>query len=60
MHLTVAKLTKNQFKCFYCRSVFAQRDGDWIDWNQMQVHLCKSCNVLTERRPERSEGSATK
>lgn len=48
------KLTKNQFKCFHCRLVFAQRDGNWFNWKSMQVHLCKSCEKQTEKRPERA------
>ncbi|HUP56677.1 MAG TPA: hypothetical protein VM598_04435 [Bdellovibrionota bacterium] len=52
MHPTT-KLARNQFKCFQCRKVFAQRDGDWINWNQMQVHLCRGCDKLTTERPER-------
>jgi hypothetical protein len=55
MILTTSKLAKNQFKCFHCRLVFAQRDGDWFIWDSMQVHLCKSCERLTEKRPERSQ-----
>lgn len=51
---TSTKVSKNQFKCFHCRLIFAQRDGDWFNWNAMQVHLCQLCNKLTERRPERS------
>lgn len=51
---TASKLAKNQFKCFHCRLVFAQRDGDWFNWETMQVHLCKACDKLTEKRPERA------
>ncbi len=47
------KTAKNQFKCFCCRLVFSQRDGDWFDWDQMQVHLCRSCDKLTEKKPQR-------
>lgn len=54
MDTTVAKLPKNQFRCFHCRLVFAQRDGDWFNWDSMQVHLCKPCDKKTENRPERS------
>jgi hypothetical protein len=54
MTLTTTKPGKNQFKCFHCRLVFAQRDGDWFNWNSMQVHLCKACERLTQKRPERS------
>jgi hypothetical protein len=52
------KLAKNQFKCFECRMVFAQRDGDWYGWNQIEVHLCRDCSKLTEKRPEREGASA--
>jgi phage FluMu protein Com len=55
---TTMKLSKNQFRCFHCRRVFAQRDGDWINWDSMQVHLCNSCNKLTAKRPERPQTSA--
>ncbi len=51
--MTQRKLARNQFKCFQCRLVFAQRDGDWFNWDSMQVHLCKSCEKQTEKRPER-------
>jgi hypothetical protein len=54
MASTETKLAKNQFRCFHCRRVFAQRDGDWFNWEFMQVHLCKSCDTLTKKRPERS------
>lgn len=53
MVLTDSKLARNQFRCFHCRQVFAQRDGDWFDWESIQVHLCKSCDTLTKKRPER-------
>ncbi len=49
------KLFKNQFKCFQCRLIFAQRDGDWFTWDTMQVHLCRGCNKKTEKRSERGE-----
>lgn len=55
MSSTTTKLPRNQFRCFHCRLIFAQRDGDWFNWNSMQVHLCKGCNKLTEQRPERAE-----
>lgn len=57
---TMTKLAKNQFKCFHCRLVFAQRDGDWFNWDSMQVHLCKRCDQLTEHKPERSESFSLK
>ncbi len=49
---------KFRFKCFHCRNVFAQKDGDWIDWESMQVHLCRPCTKLTEHRPERNQATA--
>jgi hypothetical protein len=51
---TASRLAKNQFKCFHCRLVFAQRDGKWLNWASMQVHLCKPCEKLTKERPERA------
>ncbi len=51
---TASKLARNQFKCFHCRLVFIQRDGDWFNWDSMQVHLCQTCEKLTEKRPERA------
>jgi hypothetical protein len=47
------KVGRNQFRCFHCRLIFAQRDGEWFDWNQMQVHLCRSCDKITEKEPQR-------
>ncbi len=49
------KFPKNQFKCFHCRELFTQRDGNWFDWNQMQVHLCHSCDKLTAEKFERTQ-----
>lgn len=49
-----SKLPKNQFKCFHCRLVFSKREGDWFDWDKMQVNLCKPCDKSTEERPERA------
>lgn len=51
---TTTKLTKNQFKCFQCRLVFAQKDGDWFDRGNMQVHLCRGC----EKQAKAKEKSA--
>lgn len=51
---TTVKLLKNQFRCFQCRLTFAQRDGDWFVWDEMQVHLCRRCNKVTLDRPERA------
>jgi hypothetical protein len=54
MH-SLTKLPKNKFKCFQCRAIFPQQQGEWIDWDSMQVHLCHGCNKLTKLKPERSE-----
>jgi|GEM_PF-3164540 len=51
-----AKLPKNQFRCFHCREACASRDGDWVNWDQMQVHLCRKCDRLTVKDPARSHG----
>lgn len=48
---------KNQFKCFYCRNIFDRKDGDWFNWKEMQVHLCKTCEKKTAKNPERSTNS---
>ncbi len=48
------KVGRNQFKCFHCRLIFAQRDGDWFNWDQIQVHLCKKCDKLTQEDVPRS------
>jgi hypothetical protein len=48
------KLSKNQFRCFNCKSVFAQRDGNWFDWGDMQVHLCHQCDRMTRNAEERA------
>jgi hypothetical protein len=49
----MVKRSRNQFRCFQCRLVFQQRDGDWFNWDSMQVHLCRTCDKATEKRPER-------
>lgn len=49
-----SSLPKGKFKCFHCRLIFAQRDGDWFNWAAMQVHLCRPCEKTTEKRPERA------
>ncbi len=45
---------KNQFKCYNCRLVFANKEGDWHNWDQMQVHLCRDCDKTTKKTPQRS------
>jgi hypothetical protein len=57
MQNSTLKPGKNQFKCFHCRLIFANKDGDWFHWEDMQVHLCKACDKLTEKKPERSKRS---
>ncbi len=47
------KLAKNKFKCFQCRLIFAQKDGDWFIWDSMQVHLCRDCDKLRVQRSQR-------
>jgi hypothetical protein len=49
-----AKPGRNQFKCFQCRVIFSNKDGDWFHWDSMQVHLCRKCDKETEKKPERS------
>ncbi|MGZ6311263.1 MAG: hypothetical protein ACXWPM_01415 [Bdellovibrionota bacterium] len=53
--MTLVKAGKNQFRCFHCRNVFANRDGDWFNWDQMQVHLCRKCDKATVGKPERGK-----
>jgi hypothetical protein len=48
------KAGRNQFKCFQCRKIFATKDGEWRDWNEMQVHLCFGCDKQTLDKPERN------
>lgn len=51
------KLAKGTFKCFQCRKIFQTKDGDWFDWNQMQVHMCWSCDKATTKdsaRPKKN------
>ena len=56
MELTPVKSAgKNQFKCFQCRAIFANRDGDWFDWDGMQVHLCRQCDKSTRASSERAK-----
>jgi len=54
---TAPKIAKNHFKCFHCRRVVAQRDGDWFNWDSMQVHLCRPCEKVTKGKTERSHAS---
>lgn len=50
---TAVKIGKNEFRCYHCRRVLPKKDGDWFNWNHMQVHLCNACNKATASRPER-------
>ncbi|MBC7692719.1 MAG: hypothetical protein H7222_13235 [Methylotenera sp.] len=54
---TEPKAGKNQFKCFVCRNIFANKDGDWFNWDQMQVHLCRTCEKSTQKDIPRSHSS---
>jgi hypothetical protein len=29
------------------------KDGDWVAWKSMEVHLCRACDVATRDREER-------
>jgi hypothetical protein len=58
MLVNQAKAGRNKFKCFHCREVFANKDGDWFTWESMQVHLCKPCDKVTAKKPERGNKSA--
>lgn len=49
-----ATIGKNQFRCFQCRGVFPKKDGQWVNWEQMQAMLCASCDKATAKAPERS------
>jgi hypothetical protein len=49
---TLPKIGRNQFRCFHCRLVFAQKDGDWFDWNHKQIHLCRKCEKVKAKSPE--------
>jgi hypothetical protein len=49
------KIGKGQFKCFHCRKVYLQKDGDWHRWQSMEVHLCKGCESKTRTSPERKD-----
>jgi hypothetical protein len=48
-------LSRNQFRCFQCRLVFAQRDGDWFYLGEMQVHLCRGCEKISKKETERAD-----
>jgi hypothetical protein len=53
LHTTPFKLAKQEFKCFHCRLVFKRKDGDWFNWEHMQVHLCRGCEKKTKGQSER-------
>lgn len=41
------------FRCFQCRRYFGTKDGDWVKWESMEVHLCHTCDRETRELPER-------
>lgn len=51
---TETKPGKNQFKCFQCRKIHSNREGDWVNWDSMQVHLCRVCDAATANAVQRS------
>lgn len=53
------KHSKSHFKCFNCRLVTSRRDGDWVNWNEMQVHLCPPCVKATATYKERALDTIT-
>jgi len=44
------------FRCFRCRRYFTSKDGNWIKWEHMEVHLCHSCERDTRGLVQRSAG----
>lgn len=54
MAMLPGKLPRNTFKCFQCRALFNQREGTWIDWDTMQVHLCDPCERTTKDHEDRA------
>lgn len=51
---TTAAMSKSQFRCFHCRLVVSRREGNWFDWDTMQVHLCPACDKATRGFSERT------
>lgn len=49
-------IPKGHFKCFHCRTITPNKSGDWVDWDGMQVHLCKPCDKKTAQKAERQLG----
>lgn len=49
------KISKTTFNCYHCRLATPRREGNWFDWDGMQVHLCPTCDKLTEKRKERCQ-----
>ena len=47
------KLGRNEFRCFHCRKVNVSKNGEWVHWKDMEVHLCVPCDQLTVEWPER-------
>jgi len=52
------KALKGQFKCYSCRKIYPNRDGDWHNWEQMQVHLCRNCEKTTKENGQRKRGDS--
>jgi hypothetical protein len=50
----VQKPGRGEFKCFNCRQVHPFKEGDWYPWADIEVHLCKSCESVTRKKPERT------
>jgi hypothetical protein len=44
---------KGQFRCYSCRNIYPMKEGDWFEWSEMEVHLCRDCQKKTQDRPER-------
>lgn len=44
---------RNEFKCFHCRLIHPRRDGQWLRWDDIEVHLCVACERLTRNAPQR-------
>jgi hypothetical protein len=39
----ISSVGKGQLRCFKCRAVCAMKDGNWHDYKNQQVFLCKTC-----------------
>ena len=49
---------KSHFNCFYCKLSTPRLDGNWVNWNEMQVHLCPKCDRLTKHNVERAPSNS--